>query len=419
MRNTRLVLTLAAASLLALTTQSVVGTAQGQSIHSVTSPATSTSRALAEEQAVAANAVAAKFKDYVGSNLDATATGLDVYLAGSDPVETAQITAAAGGLPVRFHTVQYSRADLAAVQNTIGQDVASWKSQGVEIRLWGPNPLDDKVDVYVSELTPTSSDLLLQRYGAAMVKVLPAGPDEVIHNFASRQADVAPWNGGDFIYTGSGIPYCTSGPPVHSQGTGKDYLLTAGHCWDNGTPVYNGWHDPNGALHGSGTFMGTAKYSDYDANSNLDAAFVEVLSGASTLDWRTSASSTAQVNVSPSLGGGASVCASGAYEGEVCGAQINAAFDGYCYFDGTFKVCGIVRAAKAGIAVAGSGDSGGPIYRVTPSGGLDVAGIVKGGGDLFYCPNMTAGARYCSDTLYYTEIGLILNKNKVTVKTSP
>lgn len=409
------------------------GVSQGESRRGELSEAASDQ---AEALAIAATAVASKFSDYVGADLAPDHGSLDVYLSGSDPAELRQITAAAAGLEVNFHTVKYSGEQLHAIQTKVTQDLPYWGSRGVKGALYGPNEKTGKLDIYVKDLSPAIAAAIEQRYGADKVDVFAAGPNEILYPAASRQADTAPWNGGDFIIEPRNpyyISQCTSGPPVYSPGTGFDYLITAGHCFPNGIKIYNGWYDPkyaeNQVIHGSNAYMGVTQYSDFNsaAANFLDAVFVKVPLGASTLDWRTNTTSARQVSGTARLPGGVQVCSSGAYEGEICDiTTYGEPYNGYCYWplhaprfgeDFEYKACQLVRAASTpGRIVVGAGDSGGPVYRVTPQG-LDIVGIITAGATPTPCTNLAAGAtRQCFDTLYYTAIGPILSTNSVKLK---
>lgn len=160
----------------------------------------------------------------------------------------------------------------------------------------------------------------------------------------------------------------------------------------------------------------------------MDAIFIEVPASkvVNSLDWRAGTTTGRQVSTT-NLPGGVDVCSSGAYESEICGiTTYGDPYNGYCSdklvserFQIQYTACGLVRAAKTGQVAAGIGDSGGPVYRVTSQGGLDIVGIVTAIGNfLSWCPNQAAGLRKCSDTLYYTELGPILRTNSLQLKTS-
>src|SRR5215469_308099 len=103
-----------------------------------------------DAQATAIDSVARGFPDYVGGSL--VGARFNVYLSGSPArAEISKLTSSAA-LPVVIHIVPTPLQKLVAVRNAITRDVKSWASRGIDITLWGPNPVEDKVDVYVRNL---------------------------------------------------------------------------------------------------------------------------------------------------------------------------------------------------------------------------------------------------------------------------
>jgi hypothetical protein len=381
-----------------------------------------------DAQATAIDSVARGFPDYVGGSL--VGARFNVYLSGSPArAEISKLTSSAA-LPVVIHIVPTPLQKLVAVRNAITRDVKSWASRGIDITLWGPNPVEDKVDVYVRNLDSSEARSLTTAYGRLYVSIRRAGPNEILTPLANREADTVPYSGGDFVtdptVAGGG---CTTGPTVASNNTDQRYMTTAGHCYANGTAVVNGWFDfQDGSNHGGLASFGTINTDSISFYSGFDLDVEYSPLKEADNDWGNNGNlriqkcaataSHPQCSITPTAG--THVCTSGAYDGEVCGVIVSSADRDVCVtFDdgppfGNIVDCHLYRGGLNGVVVAGQGDSGGPVYQGA-TGGVYIDGTISLGGVLFACPAGPAdppgGHRMCTSTVYWTDMTAILILN--------
>lgn len=261
----------------------------------------------------------------------------------------------------------------------------------------------------------------------AQVRAL-LGQDVIVQDaepgqYLSRLDDSAPWNGGDFI-TDGGVT-CTSGPPVVSNVTGKNYLLTAGHCFAGGTSVLNG--TPEYPVSGTRTRVGGVSSRDWAPNS-IDSELIDTSQngGSSRLVWRGGGwTSNTQYRAYQSGGEqalqGQHVCASGAFEGETCNLLVTTGSGEACAGPSYSRSCKQDRAQIDPVSltsVVGEGDSGGPVYIRQNDGRVySVGTISSSGGNIVPCRVLPA-KRTCYNAFYFTDMGWIRAKWNVSVKVS-
>lgn len=125
-----------------------------------------------QDQAIAVNSKAQTFADYVGGNLRADGV-LDLYLTNPSEVELQQIRAA-GDVRVSVIAVPRSLAELNSIRDRITADMPALTARGIHITFWGPDPLDDKVDISVWKLTTAGANELYARYGTTAIKIMRA-----------------------------------------------------------------------------------------------------------------------------------------------------------------------------------------------------------------------------------------------------
>ncbi|HEX8002123.1 MAG TPA: hypothetical protein VF519_05460 [Mycobacteriales bacterium] len=376
------------------------------------------------------------FPTYAGVRVTPDNSTIEVYVTRPEAALHAAAVAAAGGAPVKLTTVRHTYATLTALKDRVLRDRAWIEDHDIDLVYVAVRDEMNKVGVGIAGYTPEKAALIASRYPKGMVVVTPEGRAE---QFYSRGYDTSPWNGGSFIYTSSG-KYCSAGPAVKSS-TGKEYILTAGHCYVSpGTTVstytrstwqrYPGRADP--------PFMGNAKAENPAINTDgYDLAVISVDEGggASALNFRTDPP-TADGSGSPqkrTITGviGTRLCMSGAYSGERCAAGVdifNATFipGKRAYQPHIIHANRLVRDDPA-VSLAGQGDSGGPVYQVQ-SDGLAISGIILGGqanvdgdGDWTVktpCWNDTElPGRICSSYMWFGGIGSILSHTGMSLLT--
>jgi streptogrisin D len=231
--------------------------------------------------------------------------------------------------------------------------------------------------------------------------------DDIIAIPADRHNDSQPWNGGNVLTNGGQGRTCSQGPSVRNPSSGNKYALIAAHCgvvgsvWTNTTPF---------APANPARIVGSINYRDFSQNGS-DSALIAA--NTSNLIWTVSNVRQRQVSSAP-LGQPINdqVCVSGAISGEGCSATIVASNICTIADSSTGRsACNVTVAQRTGYALAGGGDSGGPVYKYV-AGGLNVLGIISfgaGGSHVLRC-NHYPERRTCSDKVGYIEIQAVLNE---------
>jgi hypothetical protein len=301
---------------------------------------------------------------------------LAVYLTDPAPaVERAFNRIAPAGTLV-FRKTPRSMRQLNAIQSSLQGKWRALRESGIEVSEFGSNPLTGKEDVGVENLTVSQASKLDRMYGAQALHVFNVTPRQATAGrlAASRVADTPPFNGGDAIMPAAHTYNCSTGFGVVIGGLSR--LLTAGHCFNVGTSVYNGRSLGGTSFTGSNTPMGTVFESGW--NSELDS---EVISGSgSDLIWTGPIGNPQRATVSGvgTWAVGDQVCTSGANGGEICGLTVQHV--NYCMNLFEFPVslryvCHITQVHGAREIVPG--DSGGPVFRFSGSA-LEAVGTVSG-----------------------------------------
>jgi len=315
----------------------------------------------------------------------------------------------------RFPIVERSWVALRGLRDTVLGQQEGLRGSGIDLRAFYPKASANKVVLEVVAPTEDEITRIQQLFGADAVTVLPV--DDLPGMAASdRLSDSPAWNGGDFItsrYEGT----CTSGSPAYRQSDGRKFVITGGHCWPVGRYVYNERNYPDNA--GGHSVVGRTVYSDYGTHGGLDVAVVDVQNygGSSRLNWRNFNVSAAQQQWSDPPENG-SVCLSGAYEMEKCGATVTDVDMCKYYVDDGTTHCDMSRAVNYNTTLVGQGDSGGPVYSVDSNTlKLRIYGEFSYleaavGHSLYSCPTLSnpGDPRYCAHVAYFTDIVPVLTK---------
>lgn len=354
---------------------------------------------------------------------------IEVFVTHHDPALVRAAGAAAAGAPLKITMVEHSWAKLARLRDRIVADDAALVRQGVNVVKFGVSDTLNRVTLTVEDLTPAKRALLERRYGARLVAVVDGGPAAPVY---SREDDSPPWNGGIVISFDATEGDCSTGAAVKNS-AGREFLLTAGHCFTSGGKVYDRrvYQESDSRTTDDPTYMGLADAEYPMANtSGYDLALIDVGSSASGLIFR-SKSPTTDASGVPQKGTiravvGTGLCTSGAFTGEKCASYVTE-------FDMTLKygngamvihVNELTReSASSTTPIAGPGDSGGPVYAVRTDG-LYVAGTI-----LAIPSNMMQGYLYCanndwvyrgykcSNVVYFAGIGSTLSHLGVSLVT--
>ncbi|GGK76391.1 hypothetical protein [Mangrovihabitans endophyticus] len=255
------------------------------------------------------------------------------------------VDAARGTAPVRVDTAEHSLDELRSAGAVIRTSLAGQQTR-IKYAVDG-----SRVVVSVD----TRGGLARQALPAVSVpvEVVDPGPREL----TTRRDDWAPWSGGADLINGNAR--CTTGFPVRNAANQR-FLLTAGHCGSNGDQIRDG----------SGEFMGTFA----NDNDQHDLGMVSTPGGVDPTMYVGGVDSNNVLRVDgwdwtfP----GELLCQSGGSSardigGPVCGLRV----EKYNTDPGD-----AVEARQVDGAVAvRPGDSGGPVYSASASGGVIAKGI--------------------------------------------
>ena len=318
---------------------------------------------------------------------------------------------------VRYKVVKYTMASLRNGQTALTDSVQKLTSSGIDITDWGPDPTTNTL--HVGLMHPTSAaEAAVSAITGIPVTFTAEGSYPV--KTATRINDTPGYNGGDFMQDGT--RGCTTGVPVVKNDS--QYYLSVAHCFGyaTGDKMYNDdILDSRGCGISGCAYLGTS--SHVDSASGYDDALMSG-SSYSDLDWENSTPynppgtlngyTNPQQTYSTSVVGEL-VCPSGAYEGMVCNTNViyvkeTANFGGTLYNN-------IDRAQNTSTIPVGGGDSGGPVFT-TPSGHLNIEGIIEARGDAIACRTYTVRGSDCSYTIYYFDFATQAALWGVTLKTS-
>jgi hypothetical protein len=303
-----------------------------------------------------------------------------------------------------FRAVTHNAAELDALQDRIRADEPALRAHGVHLVSVFPAPEIDGLKVTVEHLTPAVRTALQSRYHG-IASIVEGRP---MVSYASRLNDAAPWNGGDVLSMDNGGD-CTSGPGVVDS-AGRTLMLTAGHCFIEGTAGRTGYvyrvfqksHFVGGDTNTAAIGMASAERT----TNGYDVATIDARSFGH--DWRTAQltdNSTAVRQAAVGSGRvGLKMCVSGAFSGENCNAQITSA--GGTIWVGGVPFIHMVEATNPGVVLSGPGDSGAPVYEVHSSG-LFIFGMLLGGTgglDCQYYNNIDGRPGNCGDTIAFQDM---------------
>jgi hypothetical protein len=260
--------------------------------------------------------------------------------------------------PVRFERSAQSRDQAEVALRNIAKAHAAHARGSAAVLQWWADPVTGRAVVGLSHNpSSTESTDLRAMFGSGLdIQRVLRGTT------TSRNADSAPWYGGDRV-TQSNDPahFCSTGFGVRS-GVGA-YELSAGHCgshtWNVGTRT-----------------LGVTPLREY-FDGGLDAEAVTASSVAGRV-WTGCATCSTSLAVrgrwDPVVGD--QLCFDGSVTGLVCAATVTAT-NRCVAMDSGLTTCRLSIVSKAdGVGVSQSGDSGGPVFWKTTTGVYAAATIV-------------------------------------------
>jgi hypothetical protein len=342
---------------------------------------------------------------YTDARVDDAANAVDVYLADAPQSIIDQLQAMHPGTYVINNDAAHPLSQLLQVEHSLS--LTALQSAGINAVVAYPTS-DGHLKVGVTSNSDSAvqaaQSALDSSYGAGLIQVYPGAQRVTLAGY--RYNESAPWNAGDFItHTGtdrfngqSEFTDCSSGISVHKNGDpSTTYMLTAAHCFwiygsnSNpaiGTIVHNGYKEAGGTtLFGSGTTIGSVSVTDNDGNGQTsnDAALISASTGYDV--FKSGWNSTEITAVSGTLAnhsGDMGVCDSGAYDGAICGLEVeNLSVKATpCVVSGDcFTIYGNTawNPASGSTVAASNGDSGGPVYSIDSAGDAQARGMIVGG----------------------------------------
>lgn len=372
--------------------------------------------------------LAKRFKSVFG-DIEVTDGGqhVVVLLTRLEPTVTKAISEMAPRGMVSFAKTHLSASKLAKLQKRVTNSQKALARKGIDLASWFPGIRGDGLEhIGVIGLTKKKATVLHRMFGAHDLVLsnvrrrdLPVATTSGTNSSAPlasaprrREGDSAPWHGGDNIDqpVGNNVwNYCTAGVGIAWQGA--EYMLTAGHCFPSGSPIYNGIV--------GGPYMGEVspvqKYRWPGGDTELLDMSVTNPVWTGAID-HPSLQTVVGFGTNPL---GSTVYNEGALSGQV-GATVISDFPpgdpsagGGCIKeqDGktgpVFVACHVIEAvAPPGEVANETGDSGGPVVQFV-NGGVVVTGIVSSGNTKVNCaPGMNPGT--CFNQLYYTAMTWIM-----------
>jgi hypothetical protein len=181
----------------------------------------------------------------------------------------------------------------------------------------------------------------------------------------SRWNDSSPFYAGAALGPASGSESrCTSGIPAISTWDGRQWLVTAGHCYNVGTQVWAA----------GGNYIGQVMFNRPD----LDAAFIETRTNRYTWDGLDAAGYTRYLNGVRNVAVGDFTCQLGYNSKVVCNIRTTYAGSLSWNVNGT-AVWGSQGVPQNGGVVVRGGDSGGPVITINDAYSRQLNGIVSVG----------------------------------------
>ena len=249
---------------------------------------------------------------------------------------------------MRFRQVAHSQTELDGVHEAVLRDRALLRKLGIDFISVSTSVVDNVVDVGVGNPGDQVQTVLEERYGAGLVRALPAiRPSTSACN--TRENCANPLKGGLTIV---GPLLCTSAF-IGKTAAGNYLMYTAGHCG----AVHSAWTH-------NGIGIGRVTAESYQDNSSADAGVIDipnaqksnlVMSAEGPAFGYTSITSKKALGVVVGTG----LCKSGATSDYDCGVVTDNDWDGDVYQGET--PTHMLNQIRMTIQCQG-GDSGGPVW---------------------------------------------------------
>jgi PASTA domain len=306
---------------------------------------------------------------------------LRVYWKGEVPPSTRAL-AQQLGVPVVFRPARFTHSELVKQARQLTTD-----ARVVEVE---PQADGSGLAVTVADHLLPADRSRLQSVSAVPLTITAGPKPQALFN---RQADTpAFWGGSD--YQTADLDDCSNGFPLKISGSPDVYMITAGHCGENGDQI-----NMTGQVFPAGVFERKI--------ACRDTAIIRYDSGVSGRIYTgpfDSATSAGVAGAVPDFVGNL-VNTGGASSGEHLNIPVRAVdvFSGAVGNTSCATVGPLIRAGyDTPACAAASGDSGGPVYSYQPDGTVAARGtIVAGmGGTATSCPGTGTGRVFANNVFY-------------------
>jgi len=272
--------------------------------------------------------------------------------------------------PLRFKQGLYTLTSLRAAADALA---GSGSGSSVESVVVAPDGSSLRVPARDVGRAGQAMASLSKRVGSIPTIVEPVAADVTS---LSRRRDTPSWISGEAItYSGTSqatIYDCTSGLPARRNSDGRNFLITAGHCYGDGATVYTGWE--NGGRNLIGTVVG---------RSNLYDAIAIDAGGGTTLsqEWDGPAEGAAGQRVYDVSGtawsySGDMACHDGYTTGIKCGLLVTSGYITWTDPQGIGHA-GVEAHQVDGQLAGQGGDSGGLVFALISGSSRQARGIVS------------------------------------------
>ena len=345
---------------------------------------------------------------------------INVYaVGGATPALSAALQpAVAAGAQLHYVSVAHSFASLEALTTQIAK--APLTVDGASLVSWFPDIATSKVDITLNGYTSAAAQALEDQYGSEWVTVDAVAPGQL----PRRTTALSRWNDQNPFWAGDGLWFdndkpdttpqdyypqdtadCTSGFGYTGKASGRNFGLTAGHCF--GGPGSTGSVQTNWYT----TYqLGNTSTNYFKVTDCPDECwdFASIYGGSVAYSGQVWANTTAfTVTGDTTIPEGGYLTADGANGGEVQENEVTKV-DGCVDFDDG-ETCNLDTAVETeGADICIPDDSGGPMYQhYDLDGNVYAAGLIVG------------GVTGTDDTCYYHEIGPLLTKADGNLDTEP
>ena len=349
---------------------------------------------------------------YAGFSVDYDKLRVDLYWVGDLPATLKKLIDAHPDVEVVPHAASYTQREMIEARDHVVEQREAVKGTLGELLTVGPDYQGRGLKIRTAsevEIVRTEATSALKDITSVPVFSIESRVDGLTTFAGGRQNDTTPHYGGAGVWITNQAntyrQYCTTGASVEGNSTGNKYMTTAIHCMEYpGSPDTE--IDSEGLVFNSAnTQIGSWRWVSSQLQKDRHAILIK-LKSSSTNSGRAYWGAYNSITSSPWAGAttspiGSSVCTLGANTGAHCGGVVTDTH--FTLIHGPASIVNMVEAKHSTQALAGSGDSGGPVNR-TVSGEHKLAGFILG------APSSASSNSACSSSRYLTSTNVMCSK---------